>query len=119
MTDEQKRIPKRIHMAPLRPFEDRLLNALATFRFKRSMTTQANHCLSMYLRQAYGRIMEEVGFYANWVGMEPLAFLEFLYQEPEKAISLIESKNCPDFHTLDDPLLNGEIVEDAFGDFDD
>ena len=108
---ESKRIPKRIHMAPLRPMEDRLLNALATLRFKRSMTTQANHCLSMYLRQGYERIMQEVGFYANWVGMEPLAFLELLYQEPEKAIELIESTNCPEFTALEDPLLNGEQAE--------
>lgn len=113
MTD--KRIPKRLHMSPLRPFEDRLLNALAFFRFQRGATTQAHHCLSMYLRQSQARIMAEVAYYAQWVGMEPMAFLEMIYQEPDKALKMIEERNGPEFVELDDPLLNGEITEDAFG----
>lgn len=81
--------PKRLYLRPLAPYEDRLLNALAFFRTKRKPTTQAHHCLSMYLRQSEARIMSEVGFYANICKVDPLSFLELLYTNPDKAESMI------------------------------
>ncbi|MFP5272609.1 hypothetical protein [Coleofasciculus sp.] len=83
--------PKRLYLRPLAPYEDRLLNALAFFRTKRKPTTQAHHCLSMYLRQSEERIMSEVGFYAHSCGVPSMEFLELLYSDPDKAESMIEN----------------------------
>lgn len=84
--------PKRLYLSPLAPFEDRLLASLAFFRTKRKPTTQAHHCLSMYLRQSESRIMGEVGFYARACGVEPIQFLELIYQEPDKAEQMIRDR---------------------------
>ncbi|MGB0562629.1 MAG: hypothetical protein ACPGVO_12630 [Spirulinaceae cyanobacterium] len=70
-----------LHLDPLAPYEDRLLNALAFFRFKRDRATQARHCLSLYLRQGETRIMQEVGFYARHLGMTPEELLEAIYTD--------------------------------------
>ncbi|MGC9505407.1 hypothetical protein [Baaleninema sp.] len=86
------RIPKPLDLNPLAPYEDRMLSALAFFRTKRNRTTQAHHCLSMYLRQSEARIMGEVGFYARACGVEPLQFLELIYQNPDRAEQLIQER---------------------------
>lgn len=70
-----------LELKPLAPYEDRLLAALAFFRFKRDRATQARHCLSLYLRQGEGRIMNEVGFYARQLGMTPSELLELIYTD--------------------------------------
>lgn len=80
---------KELHLRSLAPYEDRLLSALAFFRTRRDRTTQAQHCLSMYLRQSEGRILSEVGFYAHLVKMDKLDFLELLYTDPERVERLI------------------------------
>lgn len=82
--------PQKLHLKPLAPYEDHLLSALAFFRTKRQTTTQARHCLSMYLRQSEQRIMSEVGFYAQMVGKDKYEFLELIYSNPDQAENLIE-----------------------------
>lgn len=81
--------PKRLHIRPLAAYEDRLLSCLSFFRSQRQRTTQAHHCLSMYLRQSESRIISEVSFYANRLGMEPSELMELIYLEPEKADRMI------------------------------
>lgn len=81
--------PVPLHLPPLAPYEDMLLHALAFFRTNRAVTTQAHHCLSMYLRQGEARVMGEVGFYARLVGLEPFELLRLIYTEPERAIALL------------------------------
>jgi cobalamin-dependent methionine synthase I len=81
--------PKGFYIRPLAPYEDRLLNALAFFRTQRQPTTQAHHCLSMYLRQSESRIMSEIGFYARMVNMDKDELLELIYTDPDKAEQLI------------------------------
>lgn len=81
--------PKRLHLRPLAPYEDRLLAALSYFRTQRKRTTQAHHCLSMYLRQSETRIMGEVGFYADSCGLSRRDFLELIYTDPDKVDQLI------------------------------
>ncbi|NEO83132.1 MAG: hypothetical protein F6J87_02560 [Spirulina sp. SIO3F2] len=76
-----------LHLQPLAPYEDRLLSALAFFRFKRDRAVQARHCLSMYLRQGEGRITREVSFYARHLGMTPEELLELIYTDGEVARS--------------------------------
>lgn len=76
---------RRLHLKALAPYEDQLLSALAFFRTKRQRTTQAHHCLSMYLRQSEPRIMAEVEFYARQAGMKPHDFLTLIYVDPDKA----------------------------------
>lgn len=87
-----RRTPQPLHLNGLAPYEDRLLNALAFFRTKRDPATQARHCLSMYLRQSEARVLSEVAFYARGVGLEPLQFLELIYQQPERAEALIREQ---------------------------
>lgn len=82
--------PKGLHLRPLAPYEDRLLTALAFFRTNRKTTTQAHHCLAMYLRQSESRIMSEVDFYARLSGLEKFELLELIYSDPDKAETLIE-----------------------------
>ena len=79
--------PEPLALNQLAPYEDRLLHALAFFRTNRSVETQAHHCLSMYLRQGEARVMGEVGFYANLLGMEPKELLELIYRNPEEVIN--------------------------------
>lgn len=79
--------PKPLNLNQLAPYEDRLLHALAFFRTNRSIETQAHHCLSMYLRQGEARVMGEVSFYANLLGMEPKELLELIYWNPEEVIN--------------------------------
>lgn len=74
-------MPDSLHLNPLAPYEDRLLSALAFFRFKRDRATQARHCLSLYLRQGEARIMREVGFYAQHLEMTPEQLLEAIYTD--------------------------------------
>ncbi|MFO8038738.1 MAG: hypothetical protein R6U67_04720 [Sodalinema sp.] len=84
--------PESLDLKPLAPYEDRLLNALAFFRTQRDNATQARHCLSMYLRQSEARIMSEVSFYAQEVGVSDRELLELIYQDPNQAQSLIQDK---------------------------
>lgn len=84
--------PESLNLKPLAPYEDRLLNALAFFRTQRDSSTQARHCLSMYLRQSEARIMSEVGFYAQEVGLTARELLELIYENPNQAQSLIQNK---------------------------
>jgi hypothetical protein len=81
---------KGLSLPPLAPYEDRLLAGLAFFRTQRKSSTQAHHCLSMYLRQSESRIMSEIGFYAQMLKMEKWEFLELIYTEPDRAEKLIE-----------------------------
>lgn len=85
------RQPKRLHLRALRPYEDRLLACLAFFRFKRSSPVQAHHVLSMYLRQSESRIMTEVKFYAESIGMTARELMELIYNDPDSAIEKIEA----------------------------
>ena len=82
--------PQPLHLRPLAPYEDRLLTALAFFRTQRSLTTQAHHCLSMYLRQSEARILSEIGFYARMVNLDKYELLELIYTDPDKAEQLID-----------------------------
>ena len=79
--------PEPLALKQLAPYEDRLLHALAFFRTNRSVETQGHHCLSMYLRQGEARIMGEVGFYSQLLGIEPRELLELIYTKPEEAIA--------------------------------
>ncbi len=81
--------PQALHLRPLAPYEDRLLTALAFFRTGRQPSLQAHHCLSMYLRQAEGRVLSEVGFYAQRCGYTTDEFLELIYTDPEAAWAAI------------------------------
>lgn len=83
-------LPKRLHLRALAPYEDRLLSALSFFRTKRQKTTQAHHCLSMYLRQSENRILSEVEFYARMTGLDKYHLLELIYSDPDKAQKLID-----------------------------
>ena len=83
--------PEPLALNQLAPYEDRLLHALAFFRTNRSVETQAHHCLSMYLRQGEARVMGEVGFYANLLGMEPKELLELIYRNPEEVINQLSA----------------------------
>ncbi|MFB2832962.1 hypothetical protein [Floridanema evergladense] len=83
-------IPKRLHLRPLAPYEDRLLACLSFFRTKRQRTVQAHHCLSMYLRQSDSRILGEVGFYARRIGISVDELMELIYADPDKAQQLID-----------------------------
>lgn len=74
-----------MRLKPLPLFETRLLKALAFFRFSRSVETQARHCLAMYLRQSEPRIMAEVGFYAERLGMAAGDLLDLIDQDPDEA----------------------------------
>jgi cobalamin-dependent methionine synthase I len=98
--------PKRIHLKPLAPYEDRLLHALAFFRTKRQATTQAHHCLSMYLRSSESRIMSEVGFYSKMAGLDKTKFLELIYQDPDKAAQLIKDSTGINISDVFDPDLH-------------
>lgn len=80
-----------LKLPPLAPYEDRLLSALAFFRFKRDRAAQARHCLSMYLRQGEARIMQEVSFYARHLNMTPEELLEFIYTDGAAARSRFEA----------------------------
>lgn len=82
--------PHSLDLEPLAPYEDRLLAALAFFRTKRQLSTQARHCLSMYLRQSESRIMGEVGFYAGMSNMSDGEFFELIYEDPAQAEELIK-----------------------------
>ncbi len=83
--------PQPLEIAPLAPYEDRLLAALAFFRFQRAIASQARHCLSMYFRQGEGRIMQEVKFYARQIGVEPEEFLELIYQDGDRARAQLQA----------------------------
>ncbi|MEA5419636.1 hypothetical protein VB712_10415 [Spirulina sp. CCNP1310] len=83
--------PQPLTIAPLAPYEDRLLAALAFFRFQRAIASQARHCLSMYLRQGEGRIMQEVKFYAQQIGLEPEELLELIYQDGDRARAQLQA----------------------------
>jgi hypothetical protein len=85
------KVPEPLSLEPLAPYEDRLLSALAFFRFKRSRPVQARHCLSMYLRQGEGRIMQELRFYARHLGLTAEELLELIYTEPETATERIHA----------------------------
>lgn len=101
------RNPKRLHLKALRPYEDRLLAALAFFRFNRAVTTQAHHALSMYLRQAESRIMSEVNFYSRYCDCDPKELLELIYQEPDKVKKMIEDAfSSSEPLGVDDPLTD-------------
>ncbi len=78
-------------LGALAPYEDRLLSALAFFRTKRRVETQALHCLAMYLRQSEARIMAEVEFYARRLDLEADQLLELIYMEGDRAEQLIET----------------------------
>ncbi|MDB9493144.1 hypothetical protein PN441_04300 [Spirulina major CS-329] len=82
--------PEPLHLDPLAPYEDRLLAALAFFRFQRNGASQARHCLSMYLRQGEGRIMQEVRFYARQLGMEAEELIELIYHDSDRASQLLQ-----------------------------
>lgn len=81
--------PEPLNLPALAPYEDRLLHALAFFRTNRRVTTQAHHCLSMYLRQGEARIMGEVSFYAKLIGIEANELLNLIYTNPAQAQSLL------------------------------
>ncbi len=78
-----------LRLGSLPLFEIRLLKALAFFRFSRSIETQARHCLAMYLRQSEPRIMAEVSFYAERLGMTASQLLDLIDQEPDEAQRLL------------------------------
>lgn len=77
--------PQPLQLEPLAPYEDRLLAALAFFRFQRAIESQARHCLSMYLRQGETRIMQEVKFYSRHLDMTPEELLELIYSDGDRA----------------------------------
>ncbi|MBP0016880.1 MAG: hypothetical protein J7647_04900 [Cyanobacteria bacterium SBLK] len=99
-----RRQPKRIHMAALAPYEDRLLACLSFFRFKRKHSVQARHCLSMYLRQGEQRIKNEVGFYARKLDLSTDELMELIYENPEKAETMLKEV----FESEENPLLMDE-----------
>ena len=103
-TNMPSRQPKSIQMKALAPYEDRLLACLSFFRFKREHTVQARHCLSMYLRQGENRIKNEVGFYAKRLGMDTDEMIELIYEDPEKAETLLKQA----FESEDNTLLMDE-----------
>jgi hypothetical protein len=76
-------------LSALPVYESRLLKALAFFRFSRSVETQARHCLAMYLRQSEPRIMAEVGFYAERLGMTAAQLLDLIDQDSDEAQRLL------------------------------
>jgi len=82
---EKPSVTQKLQVSPLPLFESRLLKALAFFRFSRSVETQARHCLAMYLRQSEPRIMAEVGFYAERLGMAAGELLDLIDQDPDEA----------------------------------
>jgi hypothetical protein len=82
--------PEPLPLDPLAPYEDRLLATLAFFRFQRNVASQARHCLSMYLRQGEGRIMQEVRFYARQLGMDADELIELIYHDSDRAAQLME-----------------------------
>lgn len=82
--------PKGLNLRALAPYEDRLLSALSFFRTKRQKTTQAHHCLSMYLRQSESRILGELEFYARMTGLDKYQLLELIYSDPDRAQELID-----------------------------
>ena len=83
--------PEALTLNQLAPYEDRLLHALAFFRTNRSVETQAHHCLSMYLRQGEARVMGEVSFYAQLLGMSPQELLELIYTNPAEAMQQLSN----------------------------
>lgn len=82
--------PLPLHLPPLAPYEDRLLRALAFFRTHRQVETQAHHCLSMYLRQSEARVMGEVKFYAELIGLSTSELLTLIAEDPETALAALE-----------------------------
>jgi DNA-binding CsgD family transcriptional regulator len=54
----------------------------------------------MYLRQSEARIMSEVGFYAQEIGLTARELLELIYQNPNQAQSLIQDKLGIDIFTV-------------------
>ena len=104
VTEMNRRKPKRVHMAALAPYEDRLLACLSFFRFKRKHSVQARHCLSMYLRQGETRIRNEVGFYAKHLELSTDELMELIYEDPDKAEMLLKQA----FESEDNPLLMDE-----------
>ncbi|MGK7945291.1 MAG: hypothetical protein AB4058_12560 [Microcystaceae cyanobacterium] len=102
-----RRQPKRIQMTALAPYEDRLLACLSFFRFKRQHSVQARHCLSMYLRQGEARIRNEVSFYAKQLEINTDELIELIYEDPEKAETLMKQV----FESEDTPLLMDEEEE--------
>lgn len=101
MTTEKR--PEPLNLRPLAPYEDRLLAALAFFRTQRQAATQAHHCLSMYLRQSETRILSEVGFYAERVGMSASELLELIYTQPDLADKLLSDREGISMTTVFEP----------------
>lgn len=93
--------PQPLSLEPLAPYEDRLLAALAFFRFQRNIESQARHCLSMYLRQGETRIMQEVKFYARYLGLEPEELLELIYTDGDLARRELQQHFGSDTVTMD------------------
>jgi len=90
MNQDQPRLPQEITLKSLNLYEDQLLNALAFFRTKREISSQARHCLSMYLRSSEARIMKEVEFYARHCGISGEELLDLMYYAPDHAQTLIK-----------------------------
>ncbi|MGL5082355.1 MAG: hypothetical protein ACRC8A_12795 [Microcoleaceae cyanobacterium] len=110
------RQPQSTPLKPLKPYEDRLLAALSFFRFQRQPSVQAHHCLSLYLRQSQSRIMDEISFYAEPLGLSPSQFLELIYQDPDAAEAQIRAHfNFPQplEFGIEDPLDEAELLGEA------
>lgn len=94
-------MPKPLQLDPLAPYEDRLLAALAFFRFQRQVNSQARHCLSMYLRQSEERVMREVQFYARHLQMGPEELLELIYTDGDRARQSLQEHFGSDQRLMD------------------
>lgn len=79
---------KRVHMAPLPPYEGMLLANLAFF-LQRKPSTQAANCLSMYLRQSESRIRKHAEFYAKQAAMDVDELMNVVYRDPKRANEIL------------------------------
>ncbi|MDX2097479.1 MAG: hypothetical protein SFW36_06850 [Leptolyngbyaceae cyanobacterium bins.59] len=86
---------KPLALNPLPPYEMRLLNAMAFF-LGRNIESQAAAALAMYLRQAEGRIMAQVKWYAWKLDRDPYELMEMIYTDPAEAERLFQ--DLPKIH---------------------
>ncbi len=90
MASSSEQTSQEISIPVLPDYEMQLLTAMAFF-LGRKVDQQAAAVIAMYLRQSHDRILTQVEFYAQQLGLSKWDLLNLIFNEPDRARELLDN----------------------------
>jgi hypothetical protein len=88
--EQKEQTSQEISIPVLPDYEMQLLTAMAFF-LGRKVNQQAAAVVAMYLRQSHDRILTQVEFYAQRLGMSKWELLNLISQDSDRAREILDS----------------------------